>query len=133
MAIDFNSIRESSKGDLILLAKILDPELNQVPASTYSVEKGYTVRGYCNADIIYSVTAWNGNDFYESPTFTIVVRDVITKPPLEVATALIQKYRGNILLVNRWEPQQPVEEIKAAFRKVNNKLMVLWWREICKL
>ena len=53
--------------------------------------------------------------YYETPNFTIVERDVVSKPPPFGASKIKSSYYANVLIVNRWEPQLRVKDKRNIF------------------
>ena len=89
------------------------------------------MRGFLKPDLMYWADVYFQGGYYETPPFKIVVREVVKLPPAYVAPQLKASYSGNVLLVNRWEPQLTHEEIEKYFRKESVK--VLWWCDIQKI
>ena len=128
MAIDFNSIKDSSNEDLFSLTKLLDPKLKEIEFDYYKIYKGHGVRGFLKPDLMYWVDVFYQGGYYETPPFKIVVRELVKLPPAYVASKLKTEYSGNVLMVNRWEPQLTRGEIEKYFRKENVSL--LWWGDL---
>lgn len=80
MIIDFNSIKDTANEELFLLAKFLDPKIKEIEYGSYRVLRGHGVRGFLKPDLDYWVELFYQGGNYSSPSFSIVLREVIKMP-----------------------------------------------------
>jgi hypothetical protein len=129
MAFDFNSIKTSSKEDLFILAKLLDPNVEKITEyNSFKIEYGYPVRGHLPADLIFCCEINYDGGMYTTPLFKVIVRECVQVHPSLVAVKLKTAYNGNVLLVNRFEPQLETKKVRDFFQKENVK--IVWWSEL---